>query len=560
MVIRLAAALCALAILLGAARAHEGHEHAPDQVPAATSGAPRAEGHSATFELVALARGSALVLYLDDSRSNAPVSRAQLNLDTTDGEVAARLQPDGTYVVDAPWLTQGGHRELAVTVTVGGVSETIGLDLDLPDPAPPRATSESRAGSSFALVAEIRAHLAHQAPVGAAAGGFFLGLATIMLRRSRMTMSFVLLLALTVMLLASGAALAHDGEHAAMPIEEPALTQPPTLFERSRREADGSVFVPKATQRLLSIRTAVTSPTQHRRMVELPGRVIADPNTSGVVQSSVGGRLAPPPGGFPELGTRVRTGDRLAMVTPPVQTVDLSDMRQTQGDLDQQIAIVERRVVRYEKLAVSGAVAQTVLDDARAELNGLKDRRAAIDTIRRQPEALTAPVDGVISERAAIAGQMAAPGTMVFRIADPDRLYVEALSFDALDPHAQATARLPDGRALALTYRGSGLVDRNQAVPIQYAVRGGDGGLRIGQFVTVLSPTGPAREGLTLPRASVVRSEGGSIVYEHVSAERFASRPVRIEPLDAQTVLVAGGLTAGQRIVTEGADLIDQVR
>jgi hypothetical protein len=50
------------------------------------------------------------------------------------------------------------------------------------------------------------------------------------------------------------------------------------------------------------------------------------------------------------------------------------------------------------------------------------------------------------------------------------------------------------------------------------------------------------------------------VVYEHVSAERFEPRPVRVEPLDAEQVIVAGGLGAGRRIVVQGAELLDQVR
>ena len=38
----------------------------------------------------------------------------------------------------------------------------------------------------------------------------------------------------------------------------------------------------------------------------------------------------------------------LAYVTPPMQAIDVSDMRQRQGELDQQISIVERRLARYE--------------------------------------------------------------------------------------------------------------------------------------------------------------------------------------------------------------------
>ena len=278
--------------------------------------------------------------------------------------------------------------------------------------------------------------------------------------------------------------------------------------------------------------------------------------------SSVGGRLSPPPSGlFPRLGTRVRKGDVLATVTQPVQAVDVSDMRQTQGDLDQQISIVERRVERYRKLAVTGAVAQTQLDDAVTELKGLQDRRAALDKIRQQPEALVAPVDGVIAQASAVAGQMATPGAMIFQIVDPARLWVEALSFDALTTAQDATAHLADGRSLTLTYQGAGFSDRNQAIPVQFAVKGDTSGIRVGQFVTVLAGTDAEQSGLALPRAAVVRSGNGqAIVYEHVTAERFEARPVRVEPLDGTRVLVAEGVGAGKRIVTEGAELLDQVR
>ncbi|GEP11724.1 efflux RND transporter periplasmic adaptor subunit [Methylobacterium gnaphalii] len=556
---RFAAALCALAGLgLHPVLAHEGHDHG-DAPPLPSHVSPRAEAASRSFELVALPRGSALVLYLDTFATNAPVADADIDVETPEGFVEARPQGNGSYRLDAPWLAAGGHHDLAVTVKSGGVEETLTLDLDLPAPASP-ATASSPTEPS-ALLAEIREHLGHQGLIGALGGGFLLGLATLMLLRTQRMVPAFAVLALTLTLLIGGAAVAHEGHEPSKPeIRGAALVVPNSAFEQARRMPDGSVFVPKPTQHLLTLRTDITAEASHRRSVELSGRVIADPNASGVVQSAVGGRLSAPPGGFPNLGARVHRGDVLATVTPPVQAVDASDMRQTQGDLDQQIAIVGRRVARYEKLAPSGAVAQTALDDARAELSGLKDRRSALDTIRRQPEDLIAPVDGIVAERAAVAGQMANPGTMVFRIVDPSRLYVEALSFETLEPDAAASARLPDGRVLSLAYRGAGLADRAQAVPVQFAITAGGEGLRLGQFVTVLAPTGASTTGLALPRASVIRSEGGALVYEHVSAERFEPRSVKVEPLDADQVLVASGIPSGRRIVTQGAELLDQVR
>ena len=93
------------------------------------------------------------------------------------------------------------------------------------------------------------------------------------------------------------------------------------------------------------------------------------------------------------------------MSTPPLQAIDASDMRQRQGELDQQISIVERRLARYETLVPSGAVARTQLEDTRSELQGLKERRGSLDRSRREPEALMAPVDGVMAEGTASPGR-----------------------------------------------------------------------------------------------------------------------------------------------------------
>ncbi len=46
---------------------------------------------------------------------------------------------------------------------------------------------------------------------------------------------------------------------------------------------------------------------------------------------------------------------------------------------------------------------------------------------------------------------------MIFQIVNPDRLWIEALTFDAVAGARSATARLNDGRSLKLDYQGTGL-------------------------------------------------------------------------------------------------------
>ncbi len=83
----------------------------------------------------------------------------------------------------------------------------------------------------------------------------------------------------------------------------------------------------------------------------------------------------------------------------------------------------------------------------------------------------------------------------------------------------------------------------------------------MGQLMTVLAETEESRTGIALPRTSVVRAGNGQmIVYEHANAERFVPREVRVEPLDGDRVLVISGLEPSKRIVTQGVELLNQIR
>ncbi|GJE81965.1 efflux RND transporter periplasmic adaptor subunit [Methylorubrum thiocyanatum] len=566
-------ALLTLGLWAGAstlAAAHEGHDHGNEtQAPTAAT-APRSSSSTDTFELVAIARNGRLAVFLDRAGTNEPVTDAVVQAETPDGSATASPVPDGSYVVDAHWSLHPGDHEVLFTVTASGATDIFPVTLTVPEPpAAPPAAGVSTWATGLAAAHDFQRHLKEADPLPLAIGGtgFLLGIVVTLLMKGRRYLPATALVVLVVALAFAPSAFAGEGHghgDGGGPGSGAALMAAPTPGgqDLARRQADGAIFVPKPTQRVLAVRTVVTSSDTLRRTVELPGRIVPDPSASGVVQSSVGGRLSPPESGiFPRLGTRVRKGEVLAYVTPPVQAVDASDMRQRQGELDQQIAVVERRVERYRKLAPGGAVSQVQLEDAQAELKGLADRRAALDTIRQQPEALKAPVDGVIAEATAVAGQMASPGVQVFHIVDPGRLWVEALSFDALAGGQDATARLADGRMLRLAYMGAGLADRSQAVPMHFAVEGAPPELRTGQFVTVLAATDAQQKGLALPRMSVVRGGNGqNIVYEHTAPERFEPREVRVEPLDAGQVLVVSGVVPGKRIVTQGAELLNQVR
>jgi membrane fusion protein, heavy metal efflux system len=549
------ALLLMLAAFFGAslAAAHEGHDHGAPPPPVSVTIAPRADASSADFELVAIARGAKVRIYLDTFRGNEPVHDAEIEVDGPTGTVKASATSDGAYTIDAPWLSRPGNYDLAFTVQAKGAIDVLTATLTIPEPPtlPVATASLWNAVVGAAWAQDIQARLAKRdASLWVVGGSAFLaGLIVAGLFRRRARAAAMAVFA-TLLVLNTTPADAASPSAAA-----------PATAERdvAQRFADGAIFVPKTTQRILAIRTLFTEARTFTGTVELPARVISDPSAAGYVQTSVAGRLAPPPGGFPRLGTRVTAGDVLALVQPAIGAADVTSQQQQSRELDQQIAIAERRLERFRQ--IQSVIARSQIEDAELELQGLRARRANLERAPREPEKLTAPVSGVIAAVQAIAGQIAEPNAIIFQIVDPSRFWVEALSFEAHAINGSANGRFGDGRTVPLAYRGSGLAERNQAIPIQFSVEGAARGLRAGQLLTVLASTSDERTGIAVPRTSVLRGPNGqSIVYEHTNAERFLPREVRVEPLDGNQVLIVSGIEAGKRIVTQGAELLNQIR
>ena len=543
-------ALVAFLGLVTPAFAHEGHDHGAPPPPVSATIAPRADASSADLELVAVARGGRLEIHLDRFRTNEPVPDATIEIDSPAGVLTATAQGPGVYVVEAPFAAAPGAYDLAFTVTAGETVDVLTATLTIP---PPPAAPVAAPALREQAEARLRETIAGLSPAdarlwGVAALAFLAGLLTARLGRRAPASAASLALAL----LGGLALFAADEARAAGP-------PPPAARDVAQRFPDGSLFVPKPTQHILGLRTEFTQERAWPLAVELPARIIPDPDGAGHVQASVAGRLAPPTGGFPRLGAKVSAGDVLAYVEPAVGAADVTSQQQQARELDQQIAVATRRLERLK--AIQSVVARAQIEDAELELAGLRARRANLDGAPRRREPLVAPVTGVVAAAQAVAGQIVEPNAVIWQIVDPARFWVEALSYEPQAIGAAATGRLADERALELDYRGAGLADRNQAIPIHFSIRGAPDALRAGQLLTVHAVTAEERRGVALPRAAVLRGANGQkLVFEHTNPERFTPREVRVEPLDATRVLVVSGVAAGARIVTEGAELLNQIR
>jgi cobalt-zinc-cadmium efflux system membrane fusion protein len=550
----------ALASLLSVAplAAHEGHDHGAPPAPVATAGSPRVALHSDAYELVGILRGDRLTLFLDRYAGNAPVTDAGLVVTIgTGADVAATPTPEGTYVVASDRLVGAGSLELVFAIThPGGDDLLIGT---LERPAAPAAGAPAASGHASARAASVviagrPVPVLYLAMGAALAVGLLLG-AT--LRRSRPALSLTGLV-LVLLIAGTGLASAHEGhDHG-----EAAKVAPPA-GDTPRRLADGSVFAPKPTQRLLEIRTQVTKTEEARKTLALVGRVIADPNRSGQVQSITGGRIVAPESGLPRLGQIVRRGDILATVEQAVPQADRTTIAERVGEIEQQIAMVEAKLKRSRSLAERAIAPQSQVIDFEIELAGLMRRREIVGRIRIEPELLRAPLDGVVSAVRVVAGQVVGSQDVLFQIVDPAGLWIEALSYGDVDLSQLdgASALLPGGKPLSLSFRGTGRALQQQATLVHFAVEDPPATVAIGQPVRVTARNGASVSGIILPRDAVVRGGNGeALVWRHTDPERFEPRPVRTEPFDATRLVIRSGVAPGERIVVRGAEHLNQIR
>jgi hypothetical protein len=327
-----------------------------------------------------------------------------------------------------------------------------------------------------------------------------------------------------------------------------------------QRQPDGSVFLPKPAQRQMSLRTLPVQSAELPRAIELQGLVVMDPNAGGQVQATQAGRLVPPPQGFPSLGQRVQRGQLLAYVEPVAGALERSAQAAQIAELRSAQELAQKRLARLRELA--DTVPRREIEATESELQSLKSRLIALGGGLTGREALSAPVSGVIASSRALAGQVIDARELVFEVVDPQRLRVEALAYEPSAAQGITTAFIAQGdQRLPLKLLGVAGSLRDQALPIHFALQSANAALAVGQPVRVVAQSKLLTKGFSVPAAALMKNPSNqTIVWVKTAPERFAPKVVTVTPLDGASVAVTQGLAEGDRVVTQGATLVNQVR
>jgi cobalt-zinc-cadmium efflux system membrane fusion protein len=328
-----------------------------------------------------------------------------------------------------------------------------------------------------------------------------------------------------------------------------------------QRMADGRVFLPKPAQRQLNVRTLVVETAELPRSFELNGRVLMDPNAGGKVQPINAGRIEPGPNGLPNAGQVVKKGQVLAYVVPAVAPLERSSQLSQLADFRAAKALAEKRLARLREL--TDTVPRKEVEAAESEVLSLTERMSAVSGGLSSKEALVAPVSGVIASAHVVAGQVVDTRELIFEIVDPKRLRIEALVFDVALANNIGGATLAVGdQRVPLSFMGAARSLREQALPLNFQAQSSQSlHLAMGQPVKVYVQSQQKTQGIPIPQSTLMKNAANQdVVWVKTAPEQFEPRTVTFEPLDGARVTVISGLKSGDRVATQGATLINQVR
>jgi cobalt-zinc-cadmium efflux system membrane fusion protein len=274
-------------------------------------------------------------------------------------------------------------------------------------------------------------------------------------------------------------------------------------------------------------------------------------------------------------GAPVRRGDVLAVISSPEFGQSQAEARKTVTDL----ALAERSLARARELHEAGVIPLKELQVAEADFERARserDRAIARErlyggtTVIDQQYRLTAPIAGVVVDRRVTPGQEVRPDqgadAPLFVISDPTRLWIQ------LDVPEILSQEVQKGEAVRVTvpalpgevftarveYIADNIDPQTRMVKARAAVENGARRLKAEMFVTADVEVPPS-VALRVPSQAIFLLGDTHYAFVEESPGQFVRRQLRAEEATLGFMRVLGGLRKGDRVVSDGALLLQQL-
>ncbi len=314
---------------------------------------------------------------------------------------------------------------------------------------------------------------------------------------------------------------------------------------------------------LAAIETAVVARTSSRAEIRLLGRIDFDETRIRTVTPWTAGRID-------ELRVRV-TGARIKR-NQVVAKLYSPEIYSAMRDL---VAAAEQSERLASGLHGSAELAQQALSASKERLRllGVPNREISNVVRSRKPPTdvgIRSPFTGTVIERLVDEGQYVSAGTPLFRIADLSRVWVQIDAYETDLPHlrvGQEVVVQVEGLAGEPFTGRTAFIDpvldeRERTARVRVEVDNPKGRLRPGMFAEAIIESdaagGPAP--LVIPESAPLFTGRRSVVFvesPQASVPTYELRVVRLGPRAGPVYPVLAGLNEGERVVTQGAFVLD---
>jgi membrane fusion protein (multidrug efflux system) len=256
-------------------------------------------------------------------------------------------------------------------------------------------------------------------------------------------------------------------------------------------------------------------------------------------------------------GQFVKAGELLLVLGNKEQQADLAAAKATAH-------LRELNYQRLTKLAKSQAISQQQLDQAKAEL-AQANSQVALAQAALDKTLIKAPFAGYLGARQVSLGSLVQSGQALVTLVRRDPLYIDyqlpekAIANIKLGQTLQLTSdTYPDLHFTAqVTYIDPQIDTSAKTVSLLAQVDNPDNLLYPGMFMHVQHQLDLTHEALVIPESSLIASPTGFKVFV-VNGDNIAQqRAVELGDYYYGTVAVKAGLTAGEQVISQGPDKLN---
>ncbi|MGO4686238.1 efflux RND transporter periplasmic adaptor subunit [Hyphomicrobium sp. 2TAF46] len=265
-------------------------------------------------------------------------------------------------------------------------------------------------------------------------------------------------------------------------------------------------------------------------------------------------------------GDKVEKGQVLARLNQSLLLAQIDQNKAAEAEAEASLANALADQKRAHAVT-SGVISQQTIEQRETLVKTATAKLASARAILKETNAklaqteIAAPTDAIVAVRNASVGQVVQAGTELFRLIQDGRLEVNALvpEADTFRVFPQQSARIIDPMrrvSHAKVRHVAPVVDARTRLGTVRVALPANTDLKPGMFVRVEIEASNIPT-LTVPLKSLVWRDGKAAVFTVSDDGTAVLKTVTVGRKSSSTVEVVQGLTAGERIVVEGAGLLN---